>query len=414
MERYVKITNNNYYDAVSNKIIVTDKKIGGSIPKKMYSFIPLFDNQFLHNNLNNSRQQLILSVTEQCNFRCQYCIYCDTKFQNSKKNTELKKMNFDVAKKAIDEFLSNSLSSERRCISFYGGEALLNFDLIEKCVGYVESLNLTSEITFLITTNGTLINEDIANFLYEHRFLVNISMDGPQETHDRYRKTINGDDSFEKIIKATKTLIMLDPKYWKNSLSFLCVLAPPINMEALINYFELLPYNYSLSDLEFTDTMKSILKRDAVQSEYNENQDEIYFENRKRASTGLEIEIRTTKEILQRSYLSPFVPGKYCIPILKRTYVSVDGNYYICEKDDQNDDHIIGNVNTGVDHDRIIEIRDEVLEFHTKNCKKCWAARFCGMCFATLNKFPDCCEEYKRNTLNALKHVVEENENERF
>lgn len=413
MERYVKIVEGKYYDSVSNKIIVTNKSLKGRLPKKIYTFIPLFSDEFLNNNLYKSRQQLILSVTDQCNLRCYYCIYCDTKFQ--KNNTKkLKKMDFNIAKRAIDEFLKNSTHSERRCISFYGGEALLNFDLVKKCVEYVKSMKLTSEITFLITTNGTLLDNDIASFLYENRFLVNISMDGPEPVHDRYRRNVSNCETFGQVIKGVKNLIALNPDYWKKSLSFLCVLAPPLNMKSLIEYFELTPYNYTLSDLEMTETMKNILKQRHEQLIVEEMPEEVDFSNMKRARNGIETETRITKEVLLRSSISPFAPGRYCIPVLKRTFVSVDGNYYICEKDDQNDKHLIGNVYSGINYDALTKLRNEVLKFHNKHCNTCWAARFCGMCFATIDKFPNCCEEFKKNTLQTLKLILEENNYERL
>lgn len=402
MERYIKVTKERYYDCITNTFIRTNKRMRGSIPKKLYNFNPLFKDSVIFNNLNLSRQQLILSVTEHCNLRCQYCIYCDSKFQ---KTAELKKMNFDVAKKAIDDYLKNSTFSQRRCISFYGGESLLNFELIKDCVDYVESMNLTSDVTFLLTTNGTLLNKKIAQFLYNHRFLVNISMDGPQHIHDRYRKTRIGDATFHKVITSTKELIDLDPDYWKDALSLLCVMAPPIDYNLVIDYFELLPFKYTMSDLEMTDSMKQVVQK----SMSNDDESQvIHLGNKDRASTGLVVEMRTTKEILQQASFTPFVPGRYCLPGLKRTFVATNGDYYICEKDDQNDEHIIGNVETGMDYQKILEMRDKVYRFHKENCQTCWAARFCGMCFATLDNFPKCCEDFKHNTLQAMKCIVEE------
>ena len=202
MERYIHIVNNTYYDCIINKFIKSENKLSSIVPNNLCRFSPIYTNEVIDNNINRTRQQLILSVTEKCNFRCKYCVYYDEKYTT---DYALSNMNFSIAKMAIDEFLSNSKYSDKRCISFYGGEPLMNFDLIKKCVAYINSKKLLSPIDYLITTNGLRINKNIAHFLYKNKFFVNISMDGTKNIHDRYRKLINGANTFDIIIHRSTT-----------------------------------------------------------------------------------------------------------------------------------------------------------------------------------------------------------------
>ena len=85
-------------------------------------------------------------------------------------------------------------------ISFFGGEPLLSFELIKKIVDYIESYYSDYLVHYMITTNGTLITKEIAEFMEENKFDIMISIDGTQEQHDYYRKFLNGYGSYLKVL----------------------------------------------------------------------------------------------------------------------------------------------------------------------------------------------------------------------
>lgn len=403
MERYIHIINDNYYDCVINKFVKSSKRLSSNVPNNLCRFTSIYTDEIIDNNINRTRQQLILSVTEKCNFRCEYCIYYDQKYTN---DFHLSNMDFSTAKMAIDDFLANSKFSDKRCISFYGGEPLMNFDLIKKCVEYINSKNILSPIDYLITTNGLKMDKQVSKFLYKNKFFVNISMDGSKDIHDRYRKLVNGDTTFDTIIKNVKYLISLNNVYWENALSFICVLAPPVNINSVANYFELLPYNFRLSGIDITNHMYEILLK---QNYLLDNQKQmIYLKNKNRMNQGTNAEIRRIKQIMSTMGANSFIrPGRYCIPSIKRTFVSVAGSYYICEKDDMHENRIIGNAFSGINIDKIKSIRDEIEEFHKQNCSTCWAVRFCSMCFAVIDDYPKICDRIKSDTINTMKIILE-------
>ncbi|WP_273326184.1 PapB family radical SAM/SPASM ranthipeptide maturase [Vallitalea guaymasensis] len=149
--------------------------------------------------------QLILMVSQECNLRCSYCYGGDGEYNLRGK------MKYEVAKKAVDYFVSHS-KKDKLNICFFGGEPLLNFDLIKKIVAYTKELEneLNREFTFSMTTNGTVINKEIERFIIEHDFSVTISIDGDSTAHNSNRFYGNKKGCYDDVIKNTAGLREMD------------------------------------------------------------------------------------------------------------------------------------------------------------------------------------------------------------
>lgn len=141
-----------------------------------------------HNFKNNLDQMpgnitsLILLVAQDCNLRCSYCYADEGKYYNSGK------MDVNTAKKSVD-FLIEKSASEKIGICFFGGEPLLNFELIKEVVGYCykKEKETGKKFGFSMTTNGTLINNEIEEFIIKNHISIQISIDGDKKTHDANR-----------------------------------------------------------------------------------------------------------------------------------------------------------------------------------------------------------------------------------
>lgn len=149
---------------------------------------------------------LVLNITNNCNLACSYCYA-------NKGNYDIpgKVMSFDTAKKSIDLLFESARINKLDLVSicFFGGEPLLEFDLIKSIVGYVKIYHADIKSRFLITTNGTILNIKISNFMIRNSFLVTISLDGNKEVHDKSRKYINGNGSYDRVVSR------LSKKIWK-------------------------------------------------------------------------------------------------------------------------------------------------------------------------------------------------------
>lgn len=116
---------------------------------------------YLPHLLAHNIEQLTLQVTQNCNLRCSYCVYGGSYINRHHCN---KRMDFQMAKKAIDFALERSSDSRRLSIGFYGGEPFLEFELIKQCINYVHEMVEGKDVLFTVTTNGTLLTEDKMKF----------------------------------------------------------------------------------------------------------------------------------------------------------------------------------------------------------------------------------------------------------
>lgn len=159
--------------------------------------------------LDNEIQNVTLEVTEKCNLRCKYCIYNES--HPEYRAFGHKNMDWEVAKKAVDFLKAHSQNSDERHIGFYGGEPLINYDLIKKTTDYANKL--FDKMIYSMTTNATLMNEEIADYIMKNKFNIIVSLDGYKELHNKNRLFVSGEGSFENTIRGLKILLKSAEKY---------------------------------------------------------------------------------------------------------------------------------------------------------------------------------------------------------
>ncbi len=149
---------------------------------------------------------LCLHVSHDCNLRCKYC-FADEGAYHSVREV----MSFDTAKAAIDFLLKNSGKRRVLEVDFFGGEPLMNLDVVKKTVYYAkeEGAKLGKKFLFTTTTNGLLLDDDAIKFLNEEMENVVLSLDGRKEVHDAVRKTVNGKGSFDAVIEKIKKFVRI-------------------------------------------------------------------------------------------------------------------------------------------------------------------------------------------------------------
>lgn len=151
----------------------------------------------LDNHDNNKSLCGWLLVTNSCNFRCRYCFV----------SKGISNMSFDICKDAIDKLImcTKNKGYDNLLISFAGGEPLLNFDLIKEVVMYYKNVN-DINISYRIITNGSLINQDIVDFIKENNIDVTVSLDSIKKFNDKSRSYANGLGTYDDVIKNIKLL----------------------------------------------------------------------------------------------------------------------------------------------------------------------------------------------------------------
>lgn len=146
---------------------------------------------------NTVIKALCLHIAHTCNLNCEYCFASQGKYHG-----ERSLMTFEVGKKAIDFLIENSGTRTNLEVDFFGGEPLMNFDVVKEIVEYARSIEKEKgkNFRFTLTTNGVLVDDDVIDFANKECHNVVLSLDGRKEIHDNLRKTVNGQGSYDVIV----------------------------------------------------------------------------------------------------------------------------------------------------------------------------------------------------------------------
>ena len=140
---------------------------------------------------------LCLHVAHTCNLNCSYCFASQGKYHG-----ERAIMSYEVGKRALDFLVENSGNRRNLEVDFFGGEPLMNFDVVKRLVAYARSIEKEKgkNFRFTLTTNGVLVDDDVIEFANRECSNVVLSLDGRKEVHDRYRVDYAGNGSWDKIV----------------------------------------------------------------------------------------------------------------------------------------------------------------------------------------------------------------------
>ena len=155
---------------------------------------------------NNSKviKALCLHVAHSCNLACSYCFAGQGKYHGKDAL-----MSFETGKRAFDFLIENSGTRRNLEVDFFGGEPLLNWDVVKKLVEYARSIEKekNKNFRFTLTTNGVLIDDEVIEFANKEMSNVVLSLDGRKDVHDKFRVDYAGKGSYDKILPKFKKLV---------------------------------------------------------------------------------------------------------------------------------------------------------------------------------------------------------------
>jgi len=173
---------------VTNKIVVEDNLVDES---NLHYFQGYAGKSTIRN--------IVMLVSNNCNFRCSYC-----QIEENMRTDHMINMSESVADKALNVFKKNSLSSKHKTVTITGGEPLMNIKVVKYIIEKVKKDLENTRI--VIFTNGSLIDKELAEYFKENNVLLLVSIDGPEEMHDKVRTLKNGKGTFHKVIENYKML----------------------------------------------------------------------------------------------------------------------------------------------------------------------------------------------------------------
>ena len=147
---------------------------------------------------------LCLHVAHTCNLNCSYCFASQGKYHGDRAV-----MSYEVGKQALDFLIENSKGRRNLEVDFFGGEPLMNFDVVKQLVAYARSREKEcgKNFRFTLTTNGVLVDDDVIDFANREMSNVVLSLDGRKEVHDRFRVDHAGNGSWERIVPKFQQLV---------------------------------------------------------------------------------------------------------------------------------------------------------------------------------------------------------------
>ncbi|MDE7243243.1 MAG: thioether cross-link-forming SCIFF peptide maturase [Oscillospiraceae bacterium] len=191
---------------------VTEEELRGCIAdvreleaaKKLFTpdtFEPL---AFDFKNRSTVVKALCLHVAHTCNLNCSYCFASQGKYHGDRAL-----MSYEVGKQALDFLIENSGTRVNLEVDFFGGEPLMNWDVVKKLVAYARTQEKThnKKFRFTLTTNGMLLDDDVIEFANREMYNVVLSLDGRKEIHDRLRVDYAGNGSYDRIVPKFKKLV---------------------------------------------------------------------------------------------------------------------------------------------------------------------------------------------------------------
>ncbi len=320
---------------------------------------------------------LCLHVAHTCNLNCEYCFASQGKFHG-----ERALMSFEVGKRALDFLVENSGARHNLEVDFFGGEPLMNFDVVKRLVKYARSIEKekNKNFRFTLTTNGMLIDDDVIEFSNKEMSNVVLSLDGRREIHDKYRVDYNGNGSWEKIVPKFQKFV----KERGNKNYYMRGTFTHQNPDFLEDIKVML-------DLGFTElSMEPVVAKENDPAALTKEDMEIVKEQyEKLAALMLERE-KSGKPFTFYHYMLD-IKGGPCI--YKRIsgcgsgteYMAVTpwGDLYPCHQFVGDEKYKLGNIYDGVTNKEAQQEFADCNLYAREECRSCWARLYCsGGCAA--------------------------------
>ncbi len=369
-EKYSEESINEAYEEI--KELVNNEVLFS--PDIFSSIIPEVDKR------NPVVKALCLHIAHDCNLKCKYCFAEEGEYHGKRSL-----MSVEVGKKAIDFLIENSGSRRNLEIDFFGGEPLMNFDVVKEIVEYGRSIEdkYGKKFRFTMTTNGILLNDEIASYINEHMHNAVLSLDGRKEINDKMRVRAGGQGSYDNIV----------PKFVK--------MAEDRNQ---MDYY--VRGTFTRNNLDFSNDVLHLadlgFKQISVEPVVTDENEEYAIRKEDLPIIFEEYE-KLAKEILKRRergqwfnffhFMIDLTGGPCahkrlvgCGSGTEYLAVTPEGDLFPCHQFVGQDEYKMGSVFDGVLRKDIRQNFESINVYSKPACKSCWAKFYCsGGCAASSN-----------------------------
>ncbi len=326
---------------------------------------------------------MVLNVTNKCNLACTYCYeYGEDKIVDTGCDPAPAYMSEETARKSVDFMFDQSGALPTAHLTFFGGETLLNFKVLKKTLAYARERanSLGKELDVSLTTNATLLRDEVIEWLADNHVGVTISIDGPKEAQDKFRVFKNGKGTYDYVLPKIKRLLerhrsrpvgarvtltrqTLDATrifhHLRNEVGFWEVGFAPVTTAD--------GRGYAIEDSGFD---RMLAHFEELAQEFLEHA----VEDRHHGFSN----VRDTLEEIHKGVSKAFPCGAG----LGLMGVATDGDVALCHRFAGSDEHSVGSVERGVDRERQFEFLGKHHVANKTDCSRCWARPLCaGGCY---------------------------------
>ncbi|MBO5454670.1 MAG: thioether cross-link-forming SCIFF peptide maturase [Clostridia bacterium] len=320
---------------------------------------------------------LCLHVAHTCNLNCSYCFASQGEYKG-----ERAVMSFETGKRALDFLIENSGTRKNLEVDFFGGEPLMNWDVVKKLVEYARSIEKehNKNFRFTLTTNGVLVDEDVIEFANREMSNVVLSLDGRREVHDRFRVDYAGKGSWEKIVPKFQKFV--EARGGKNY--YMRGTFTHHNPDFLKDIEEML-------SLGFTElSMEPVVCAPGDECELTKEDLPVLFEQYEKLAELMLERKKEGKPFTFYHYMIDLSDGPCiykrisgCGSGTEYMAVTPSGDLYPCHQFVGDEKFRLGDIYTGVTNHKIREEFKQCNVYERSECRSCWARLYCsGGCAA--------------------------------
>ena len=328
-------------------------------------------------NKENIIKAMCLHIAHDCNLKCSYCFASQGNFKGERTH-----MSLETGKKALEFLAKNSGNRRNLEVDFFGGEPLMNFQVVKDLVSYGRDIEKTynKNFRFTITTNGVLLDDDKIDFINENMDNVVLSLDGRKEINDAMRKTINDGGSYDVILPKFKAMVDKrgDKDYYirgtftnhnidfsNDIMDFYNQGFKKVSIEPVVTSEEM---EYALRNEHLEDVLKEYEKFSKEYIDIKKKDKDFYFFH-------FMIDLKQGPCIIKRSV--------GCGAGSEYLAVTPDGELYPCHQFVGETEFMLGTLDTGIKNEELREKFKMANIYNKEVCKECWARYFCsGGCHA--------------------------------
>lgn len=328
-------------------------------------------------NEENVVKAMCLHIAHDCNLKCNYCFASQGNFKGEKAL-----MTSEVGKQAIEYLAKNSGSRRNLEVDFFGGEPLMNFELVKELVDYGRSLEekYNKNFRFTITTNGVLLDDEKIDYINENMDNVVLSLDGRKEVNDNMRRTVSNEGSYDIIVPKFKKLVEKrgDKDYYirgtftskntdfsKDALDFYNNGFKKISVEPVVTSEEM---DYALREEHLQTVLNEYEEFSKEYINIKKKDKDFYFFH-------FMIDLEQGPCIIKRAV--------GCGAGSEYMAITPQGDIYPCHQFVGEEKFNMGNVFEGVHNTELRDTFKKANVYNKEECRVCWARFYCsGGCHA--------------------------------